>query len=120
MKQTVSLTGFFLAFEHAGRKDQFSRPALTALFDYLEEREDDIGEEHELDVIALCCDFTEYDDARKAAAAYGWDEAPERDEGETEGAWSDRCEEAALNWLCGDRGADVIECAGGSVVVLNF
>ena len=31
------------------------------MFDHLQEYENDTGGELELDVIALCCDFTEYD-----------------------------------------------------------
>lgn len=43
------------------RQDNFSYDGLVALFDYLEEIEDNCGEEMEFDPIALCCDFTEYD-----------------------------------------------------------
>jgi hypothetical protein len=32
---------------------------LGVLFEYLEQLEDDIGEETELDAIAICCDFSE-------------------------------------------------------------
>lgn len=45
------------AFRLAGRNNQFSYEGLEALFDYLEEvsEEDDI----ELDVVALCCEYSE-------------------------------------------------------------
>ena len=46
-------------FTLANRKDQFSYEGLGILFDYLEQVEDDTGEPIELDVIALCCDYTE-------------------------------------------------------------
>lgn len=59
MKQTVSETDFRDAFRRMDRADQFSREGLKALFDYLEEYEQDCGEEIELDVIALCCDYSE-------------------------------------------------------------
>lgn len=52
---------FIGQFEAYGRKDNFSYAGLSALFEYCEDREQDIGEEWELDVIALCCDFTESD-----------------------------------------------------------
>lgn len=42
-----------------GRENQFSYEGLGILFDYLEECERDCGEEFELDVIAVCCDFAE-------------------------------------------------------------
>jgi hypothetical protein len=59
MKTTVSRYDFERAFVDAGRKDQFSHEALGLLFDYLEEYEESTGEEIELDVVALCCDYCE-------------------------------------------------------------
>ena len=58
MKSTVSLADFRDAFQI--RKDQFTYAGLEALFNYLEQYEEDTGEEVELDVIALCCEYTEY------------------------------------------------------------
>lgn len=43
------------AFHHAGRKDQFSYEGLGLLFDYL----NDCGSDVELDVIGICCEFSE-------------------------------------------------------------
>ena len=59
MKQTVFEHDFIRAFEEAGRKDQFTRDALAALYDYFEQTEQDTGEELELDVVAICCDYSE-------------------------------------------------------------
>ena len=59
MKTTVSKYDFERAFADAGRKDQFSYEGLAVLFDYLEELEASTGQELELDVIALCCDYYE-------------------------------------------------------------
>ena len=59
MKQTVNIHEFRAAFYRMGRKDNFSYEGLEILFDYLEEFEQDIGEEIELDVVALCCDYAE-------------------------------------------------------------
>jgi hypothetical protein len=59
MKTTVSRYDFERAFADADRKENFSYEGLRLLFDYLEEYEESIGEEVELDVISLCCDFTE-------------------------------------------------------------
>jgi hypothetical protein len=42
-----------------GREEQFSYEGLGVLFDYLESYEDSTGEQIYLDVIALCCDYTE-------------------------------------------------------------
>lgn len=71
MKQTVNSYMFVDAFNKAGRESQFSRAARFALFDYLEDLEDGSGEEIELDVVAICCDFAEYDNAIEAASEYG-------------------------------------------------
>ena len=60
MKTTVNLYDFRDAFVRMGRKENFSYEGLEALFDHLEELEDSTGQEMELDVIALCCDYTEY------------------------------------------------------------
>ena len=61
MKQTVDIHAFRQAFADYNRQDNFTYNGLTALFDYVEQYEEDTGQEFELDVIALCCDFTEYD-----------------------------------------------------------
>lgn len=58
MKITVTESMFIGQFEAYGRKDNFSYAGLSALFEYCE---DCLGEDWELDVIALCCDFTESD-----------------------------------------------------------
>jgi hypothetical protein len=55
MIQTINVSDFRDAFRACGRKDQFSYEGLGALFDYLE----DAAPAYELDVIALCCDYSE-------------------------------------------------------------
>jgi len=64
---------FIEQFERHGRKDQFSRPALTALFDFYTMAEDELGECF-IDVIAICCEWTEYSTIAAARAAYDNDE----------------------------------------------
>ena len=59
MKITVSSYDFERAFADAGRMDQFSYEGRAVLFAYLEELEQSTGEELELDVMALCCDYYE-------------------------------------------------------------
>ena len=59
MYTTVSFDDFANAFERKGRGDQFSRAGLRALFDYLEQSEEDLDMPLELDVIALCCEYAE-------------------------------------------------------------
>jgi predicted ArsR family transcriptional regulator len=71
MKTTVSVYDFREAFRQAGREN-FSYEALGLMFDYFEELEEDIGNEIELDVVAICCDYTE-DDAVSIAGNYDID-----------------------------------------------
>lgn len=58
MKQQVDFSTFETAFKNFNRVDNFPT-GLRELFAYLEEYEDSTGEEIELDVIALCCDYHE-------------------------------------------------------------
>ena len=66
MKTTVSLSDFRNAFIRCDRQNQFSYDALKVLFEYFEALEEAIGEEIELDVIAICCDYAESDVAEIA------------------------------------------------------
>ena len=59
MKQTINFNNFVDAFHSMGRGKQFSYDALKAIFEYIEDYERDSGEDVELDVIAICCDFSE-------------------------------------------------------------
>jgi hypothetical protein len=59
MKMTVYLDDFRRAFHDCGRGNQFSYEGLEVLFDCFEELDDSTGQETELDVIALCCEFEE-------------------------------------------------------------
>lgn len=72
MKQSVNLYAFRRAFETL-RPDNFSYAGQEALFDYLEEYEESTGEEVELDVIALCCDYSEYENLEEFQKAYSAD-----------------------------------------------
>lgn len=77
MKQTIYLNTFVDAFERFGREDQFSFDGLVALFNYLEELEEATGEEIELDVIALCVEFTEYESMEDLMEEYDVEEPEE-------------------------------------------
>lgn len=54
MYQTITLSEFRDSFHRMNRGNQFSYEGLEVLFDYLEEFDN-----MELDIIALCCEFTE-------------------------------------------------------------
>lgn len=71
MKQNVTESMFIDAFQQAGRGEQFSRTALSEMYDYFTDLENDIGEEIELDVIAICCEWTEYDSLEDFQSDYG-------------------------------------------------
>jgi hypothetical protein len=58
MKQSINLYQFREAFR-LHERENFSYEALGYLFDHLEQYEADTGEEMEMDVIGLCCDFSE-------------------------------------------------------------
>ncbi len=57
MKQTVNFSDFVDAFRAYDRYDQFGYQALMVIFEYLEEMENSTGQELELDVVAICCDY---------------------------------------------------------------
>jgi hypothetical protein len=61
MKTTVNQNDFVDAFKQAGREDSYSYEGKVALFNYFEEYEESTEQEIELDVIAICCEFTEYE-----------------------------------------------------------
>ena len=66
--QEISKTDFIDAFRKI-RPDNFSYEGLTALYGYFEELSDD--QNIEFDVIAICCDFTEYDNLEEFNRDYG-------------------------------------------------
>ena len=61
MYERVGEYDFVDAFRRMNRLTQFSYEGLHALYKYLTDLEDDLGKEFELDVIALCCDYNEYE-----------------------------------------------------------
>ena len=107
MKQTINQYDFTEAFRIAGRGEQFSYDGLIALFDYLEQYEEETGEELELDVIALCCEWCEYESCIEAAKEYG-----EAFEGGQE-----EMEEEAHEWLLDQT---PVICFDGGVIIANF
>jgi hypothetical protein len=70
MKQTIYFSQFKQAFHDYGRGNNFSYDGLRALYDMLTEFEESKGEEMELDVIELCCDYTEFKDMEELQQSY--------------------------------------------------
>lgn len=106
--QTVGFGDFCDAFRSANRNDNFSYEGKRALFDYLEECSEQ-GHDMELDVIALCCDYSE-DSAADIAQNYGVD---------VEGMDEDEIESAVEEYLS-DNTSIVGRGANGSFVYAAF
>lgn len=78
MKQTVTLTMFKDAFISI-RPNNFSYIGLEALFDHFEQIELETGDCIELDVIAICCDYTEYENLEAFQDDYNAEDYPDID-----------------------------------------
>ena len=109
MKQTVDFQTFRDTFRAYDRADQFSREGLELLFDHLEEMERDNGVEAELDVVALCCDYSE-DTPESIAQDYSID---------LDGVDDDDTEQAVMDYLC-DNTTVVGQTSSGSIIYVNF
>lgn len=70
MKKTITESDFVNAFDQYNRGTNFSVKARKHLFQYLTEYEDDCGVELELDPIAFCCDYTEYDSKQECIDSF--------------------------------------------------
>lgn len=127
----ISFSHFCDAFRDTGREDQFTYKGKRALYDYLEELGNDTGEEIGLDVIALCCEYAEYDSAMDAWREYTKSENCTTGEIEPCGCqdcedftteqydeYEDEREKSALEWLQ-DR-TQVIPVDGGGVIIAQF
>ena len=60
--KTIDIYDFRRAFTDYNRTNNFSYEGLDALFEWLDELSADTDTPYELDVIGLCCEFTEYSD----------------------------------------------------------
>lgn len=83
MYQTVNESMFVDAFDRMGRSENFTVAGRRALFAYLEKLADYLhGDDHpgmELDVIALCCDFSEYAGLEEFHRDFDAEEYPDLD-----------------------------------------
>lgn len=107
MKQTVYLSDFRDAFQRMGRGEQFSYEGLEIIYDYLEE----CDPEMELDVIAICCDFSE-GSVKEILDQYDIDlDGVDQDD-------EDALEEAVLNYL--NYETSVLGHSHSGIVFQNF
>ena len=109
MKTTVHFDDFRHAFNSI-RPDNFSREGLEQLFDYFESYERDTGEEIELDVIAMCCEYSE-----QSWQAIASDYSIEIDENENE----EEQAQQVMNYLC-DNTSVIVLTSSGFFVYQNF
>ena len=70
MKQNIGFCQFCDRFKDMNRDNSFTYEGKKALFDYLEQYEEETGTEIELDVIALCCEYSEYKDLKEFQQDY--------------------------------------------------
>ena len=78
MKTNINFYSFRNWFEK-NRPNNFSKAGIVALWEYLEGYEEDTGEEIEFDPIALCCEYTEYDNIAEFQFEYDADRYPDTD-----------------------------------------
>lgn len=69
MYQEISFSTFCDSFS-GSHKNNFSYEGKIALFDYLENYEDETGEKIELDPISLCCEYTEFENFSEYSTQY--------------------------------------------------
>lgn len=69
IKQTVNFHQFCDSFSDT-YKNNFTYEGKRALFDYLEQLSEDTGDDIELDIVALCCEYTQYDDINEYISNY--------------------------------------------------
>lgn len=70
MKQSITVSQFDDAFRDMNREGNFSYEGRHALYDWIVDLDEQLETETELDVIALCCEFTEYDSFADIQANY--------------------------------------------------
>ena len=107
MKQSINFSQFTDQF-NAIRPDNFSYDGLKAMFDFFEDWDEETGEETELDVIAICVEFSEYDSAIDCIETARYDFEFDEDWDE------DEREENALDYL--DDNTIVIPFKGGIII----
>jgi hypothetical protein len=112
MKITIdSGSEFADFFKKSCRADNFSYSGLCALYEYLEECDPDM----ELDVIAICCDWSEYDSAREACEEM----SSEWDKDDFEGLDEEELEKKALEHIQ-ERSSVISGYDGDKCIVQSF
>jgi hypothetical protein len=79
MKKHINVHDFHRAFVDYNRCTRFTYNGKEALFEYLEELEQDCDIEIQLDVIGLCCEYAEYSSLEDFHHDYNSDDYPTLD-----------------------------------------
>ena len=69
----VGFNDFLEEFKKYGREDQFTYKGKKALYDYLNELGEDLGEPIELDIIDISCNFTQFSNLQEFNDYYNYD-----------------------------------------------
>ena len=69
MKTTINLNDFIQGFKDTDR-NYYTYEGYKALFNYFELFEDDCDIQIEFDVIAICCEYTEYENLAEIIETY--------------------------------------------------
>lgn len=110
---TINTASTFInMFEQYGRGDQFSGDGLIALFDYLDQLSEDLGQDIQIDVIGLCCEYSEYDNLQDLADAFNTAFTEEQLQDVEEH------KEDILEYFTDN--TQVIEVSGGSYIIAEF
>tara|TARA_R110000824_G_scaffold79451_4_gene200139 strand:- start:2925 stop:3224 length:300 start_codon:yes stop_codon:yes gene_type:complete len=78
MKKTINFYDFERAFATT-RPDYFSYHALSTLWEWFEEYDEINDSDTELDVIGICCEFSEYENIEEFHKDYDKEKYPDTD-----------------------------------------
>ena len=71
---TITLSNFRDYFNKSDQYNNvFSYKGLECLYNYLWDLSEDVGENIEMDYVAFCCEYTEYNNIKEFQADYGTD-----------------------------------------------
>ena len=105
--KTFDLYDFRREFERYDRGNRFSDEAMEELYNYY----DDLGEPYELDVIEICCNWTEYENLEEYVKEY-------MNESDFEGMDDDEKEEIIIDNL--DNNTYFTRLDNGGLLIQNY
>ena len=114
IKSYINQSDFVDALTKTYDNTNFTYNGKVALFEHLEQLSDDIGEDIELDPIALCCEYSEYRTADEAASEHFTYQGMVFDEEGNETMTADEVEAIALKFL--EENTQVIQFDGGIII----